>query len=160
MIDTKRCTDRRSLTFENMTAILADIEQFGDAPDAVRAAGNWTPAQIVGHVTFFIDGAIDGLDNLRAPLFIRLFARFAKKAVLRRPFTPGFKLPASMSVAIPDAALSWPDAVASLRRAMARLDAGEKMTRPSPAMGSMTHEQWQQLHCRHAEMHFSFIHRV
>lgn len=159
MIDTKRCTDRRSLTFENMREILADIEQFGDDPDAVRAAGNWTPAQIVRHVALGIDGSIDGI-NFRASWLLRAMGHLAKKSVLRKRMKPGFKLPPNMERAMPAADVSWPDAVASLRRAMARIDAGERMTFPSPAMGSMTHEQWEQFHCRHAEMHFSFIHPV
>ena len=42
---------------------------------------------------------------------------------------------------------------------MARIEGGERMSKPSPVFGPMTHEEWEQLHCRHAELHFSFIHK-
>jgi hypothetical protein len=32
------------------------------------------------------------------------------------------------------------------------------MTATSPVLGRLSHEQWVQFHCRHAEMHFSFMH--
>jgi hypothetical protein len=28
---------------------------------------------------------------------------------------------------------------------------------PSPFLGELTREQWDQLHCRHCELHLSFI---
>ena len=34
----------------------------------------------------------------------------------------------------------------------------QRMKHPSPVLGKLSHEQWEQLHCRHAELHLSFLH--
>ena len=159
--DTRKVAQRRKLQFHTMHEILRDVEQLGavtsETGESICADGNWTPAQIVEHVTFFIDGAIDGFD-FTAPLLIRAFARPFKKRILTKPMKPGIKLPANMSVVLPDPETTWEDAVSALRDAVGRIDSGERMTQPSPLLGAMTHEDWVNLHCRHAEMHLSFMH--
>ncbi len=57
----------------------------------------------------------------------------------------------------PDDDVTWEQAAACLRAALDRLDGGARMTQPSPVFSDLAHEQWEQLHCRHAEMHFSFM---
>jgi hypothetical protein len=132
VVDTKSVEERRALHFRTMEDILEDIEGLGEDESAVRSTGNWTPAQNLWHVTYFIDGSIDGLD-FTAPWFMRVMAKLFKTKILGNPFKPGFKLPQNMASAIPEESVTWPDAVAG-------------------------YEQWEQLHCRHAELHFSFIH--
>ncbi len=160
-IDTRKVAQRRTLQFHTLHEILRDAEQLGavtsETGEAICADGNWTPAQIVEHVTFFIDGAIDGFD-FTAPLIIRIMGKFFRNSILNKPLKPGVKLPASMDVVLPDPQTTWEDAVSALRDAVRRIDSGERMTQPSPLLGAMTHEDWVKLHCRHAEMHFSFMH--
>ena len=160
-IDTRKVAQRRQLQFHTLHEILRDVEQLAavtsETGESICANGNWTPAQIVEHVTFFIDGAIDGFD-FTAPLPFRVLARPFKKRILTKPMKPGIKLPARMNVVLPDPETTWEDAVSALRDAVARIDSGERMTQPSPLLGAMTHEDWVNLHCRHAEMHFSFMH--
>ena len=161
MVDTKRVTERRDLHFDTLAEILRDVEELAavtsETGESICAEGNWTPAQIVEHVTFFVDGAIDGF-SFQAPLILRIIVKFFRKGILTKPMKPGIKLPANMSVVLPDPGTTWDDAVSSLRSAMGRIDAGERMTQPSPLLGAMAHEDWVNLHCRHAEMHFSFMH--
>ena len=71
---------------------------------------------------------------------------------------PGFTLPVNMQAFEPDESVAWADAIEGFRHEMSRLREGARMTRPSPVFGAMSHEQWEQLHCRHAELHLSFIH--
>ncbi len=160
-IDTRKVTPRRKLQFHTLHEILREVEQLGavtsETGESICADGNWTAAQIVEHVTFFIDGAIDGF-SFTAPLLIRVLARPFKKRILTNPMKPGIKLPARMNVVLPDPETTWDDAVSALRDAVARIDNGERMTQPSPLLGAMTHEDWVNLHCRHAEMHLSFMH--
>ncbi len=161
VIDTRKVAQRRKLQFHTLHEILRDVEQLAavtsETGESICADGNWTPAQIVEHVTFFIDGAIDGF-TFTAPLLIRVLARPFKKRILTKPMKPGVKLPARMNVVLPDPQTTWEDAVSALRDTVARIDTGERMTQPSPLLGAMTHEDWVKLHCRHAEMHFSFMH--
>ncbi len=161
MVDTKRVAERRELHFHTLADILRDVEELGavtsETGESVCADGNWTPAQIVEHVTIFLTGAIDGF-SFQAPLVLRIIVKFFRNGILTKPMKPGIKLPANMSVVLPDPETTWDDAVAALRSALARIDAGERMTQPSPLLGAMRHEDWVDLHCRHAEMHFSFMH--
>lgn len=149
-------TDRRTLKFQSMDDLLADIESFQN--DAVDATGGWTPGQIVEHVALIVNDSIDGF-QVTAPLGLRLLAKLIKGRVLTKPFNPGIKLPANMVARYdPPSATTWDNAVANLRRGVERIRNGERMTALSPVFGRFTHEQWVQLHCRHAEMHFSFLH--
>jgi hypothetical protein len=70
---------------------------------------------------------------------------------------PGLKFPRKFAFLAPHAAVTWEDAVEYIGQTIARLRS-DRMTKPSPLLGRLSHEQWVQLHCRHAEMHFSFMH--
>ncbi len=160
-IDTRKVAQRRKLQFHTLHDILRDVEQLAavtsETGEAICADGNWTPAQIVEHVTLFIDGATDGF-GFQVPLIIRIMGKLFRSSMLNKPLKPGIKLPANMDVVLPDPQTTWDDAVSALRDAVARIDSGERMTQPSPLLGAMTHEDWVNLHCRHAEMHLSFMH--
>ncbi len=156
MIETKKVTDRRRLHFTRMSDILADVDAL-DGPD-LRTTGNWTPAQDVAHVATIIRRSLDGFDGLKAPLAVRLLVRLVRNKALREPFKPGIQLPEKFrKVFVPDAATTWQDATSAMRHEIGRIENGERMTVPSPVFGALSHEQWVQLHCRHAELHLSFI---
>jgi hypothetical protein len=153
VVDTKRVTDRRELSFSTMDDLLADVEGLGAEP---MAAGNWTPGQVVEHVTILIESSLDGF-TFKAPLPLRIFARLARGRFLSKTLPAGVKLPANASALMPSDDVTWDDAVARLRRATERIRGGDRMTHPSPLFGALSHEQWVDLHCRHAEMHLSFL---
>ena len=154
MIDTKKVTDRRRLSFRSLDDIQADVEALDGA--AVRTTGNWTAAQIVQHVTDVITLSVDGF-GFRLALPLRVLGRLLRSQALRRPMRPGFNVPAAMRARLPSDQLPFEQAVASFCQAIGRAES-ERMTVASPFLGPMTHEQWVQLHCRHAEMHLSFVH--
>ncbi|MHC5002301.1 MAG: DUF1569 domain-containing protein [Planctomycetota bacterium] len=156
MVKTRKVADRRSLRFGRMSEILADAEQLG-ASESLRSSGNWTPAQNVAHVATVIRGSIDGFEA-SAPWWMRGIGRLIRSRTLNHPMSPGFKVPSNMRSFVPDPSVGWDEALAELRAQIGRLDAGERMTRPSPVFGELSHEEWEQLHCRHAEMHFGFLH--
>ncbi len=155
MIDTRTVTDRRKLAFSSMEDIRADVDALDGR--ALRKCGNWTPAQNVQHIATVIGRSIDGFGGLKAALPLRLIVRLIRGRMLREPFRPGIRLPAKFRVLMPEEIVGWDAAVADLRRQIGRVGNGERMTAPSPVFGSLTHEQWAQLHCRHAELHLSFI---
>ena len=156
MVRTKRVKDRRSLRFGRMQDLLDDLERLGEAP-RIRTSGNWTPGQIVQHVTKLVDGSLDGF-GFRAPLPLRLMGKALRSAALNRPLMAGIRLRGRMKQLEPDPSVTWEQAVADLRRQVERIEQGARMTRNSPFLGELVHEEWEQLHCRHAEMHFSFMH--
>ena len=153
-VQTTRVTDRRSLHFESMAQILADVEALGAAA-SIRATGNWTPAQVVDHLADFMHASLDGMEP--GPVWMRIF-RLLKSSALKTTMRPGFKIPRRFGDLAPDPEVTWAEATGKLQTAIARIDGGERMAAVSPFLGPMTHEEWEQLHCRHAEMHLSFLH--
>ena len=158
-VKTGKVSDRRKLSFTSMAEILGDIEKLNAAEKegkTISATVNWTPAQIIEHVVYFVDCSIDGFE-FKAPLVLRIFGKFARSPILNNPMKPGFKLPATMRMVIASPKSTWQDAVSHARKAILRVEAGKQMTKPSPLLGKMSHQDWVKLHCRHAEMHLSFI---
>lgn len=159
VVRTAKVADRRKLSFTTMAEILGDVEMLDAAVKdgkTISATGNWTPAQIIEHVMYFIDGSMDGFD-FSSPLVIRIIGWIARSHILNNPMKPGFRLPATMKMVVPSPKSIWPDAVSHARKAILRVEAGKYMSKPSPLLGKMAHQDWVKMHCRHAEMHFSFI---
>lgn len=155
MTDTRQVTDRRELHFSSMSDILDDVEYMA-AGDPPGSTGNWTSAQIVRHVGRIIEFSIEGFPVPKAPLPLRIVCRLLRKKLLRDPMKPGVTLPPKFARLLPEDRTTWDEAVDDFRAVMMKLDT-RRMTCPSPIFGKLSHEQWVQVHCRHAELHFSFV---
>ena len=146
---------RRALAYTSLEDILADIETLTAGP--VRSVGNWSAAENVDHVRRLMRYSREG-GSVRLPLPMRLMGRLLKRSVLTKPIKPGFKVPAGAADAFsPDPNITLPDAVAALREEIALASAPGAMCHPSPLVGPLTHDEWTQVHCRHAELHFSHL---
>ncbi len=154
-VDTAKVVARRELHFQSIQDILDDAEAVQAAPK-IETLGNWSAGQIFKHLANTFDMSIDGAE-VQAPLWMRIMARMMKKRAITKPMSPGFKLPQNMAqqVVAPESTTTE-EAVAALRTAVARLQ-GESKREPHPAFGSLTREEWDQLHLRHSEMHLSFL---
>ena len=151
----KQSPKRRALHFNTLDDLIHDAQSIpGQPPDST---GNWSAAQNVEHVALFIDASTDGFPfTLPAPF--RIFGRLMRGRFLNNGFKPGIKPPQKAAAPFtPPSDTTWPDALAHLSTSIANAKQ-KKMTIPSPLFGAMSHEQWEQLHCRHAELHFGFIH--
>ncbi len=147
---------RRQLKFSCQNCIMGDIDKL--ARGRVRSTGNWSPGRIVQHITEMINGSLDGFPpEMKAPIVIRIPARFLKKRMLGRPWQPGIRLPKQFEALLPPGDIEFETARENLRRAVRRLET-EQMQAKSPVFGPMSHQDWMKLHCRHAELHFSFLH--
>jgi len=154
-IRTKDVVDRRHLSFSTMADILADVKSFGDSPPG--ATGNWSAAMNVQHITRTIEGSLDGFGFMVAAP-IRWLLRPFRNRMLTNRIKAGYAIPKAMADRVaPDPDLTWEHAVADLAAVIDRVERGERMTAPSPLLGSLPHEGWMKLHCRHAELHFGFI---
>jgi hypothetical protein len=157
-VKTSKVMDRRQLRFGRMEEILRDAQNLAtNGPEKIRAVGNWTPAQVVYHVAVWVKGSIDGFD-FRAPLLMRVIGRMIKSSALNKPLRPGFKIQGKMQTTAPPEHITWEYALSLLKAQIDRIQRGDRMRVPSPMFGELSHEEWIQLHCRHAEMHFSFLH--
>jgi hypothetical protein len=156
LVDTTKVTARRPLRFVGLDDIVADAEQLGRAGN-VRTVGNWTPGQIFKHVALTMHGCIDGLE-MKVPWLYRLIGRlFIKRRLLTGQMPPGFQLPADTARQIvPPPETTLDEGLQSLRQAVQRLKTDPTRV-PSPFLGPLTEAEWTALHCRHAELHFSFL---
>lgn len=152
-VDTAKVEGRRTLHFNSLDDIAAEIERLNQGK--VRALGNWSPGQILKHLTVPMFWCLDGAP-LKAPWHFRAMSWFFKKRFLRMPMQAGFKLPANFAERLVPGETSWEDGLQVIRTALARMKA-EPQRHPSPFLGEMTREQWEQLHCRHCELHLSFL---
>jgi len=154
MIDTARVTDRRAVRFNAMAEILADAEELDGGP--IITTGNWTAGQILSHIALAINKSIDGFVGRASPE-MRERGRSMKAMALKQGFPPGIAPSEELKAQlISDDPVSWEDGLRELRRAIARAES-EPMTSEQPFFGPMTHTEWEQFHCRHAELHFSFM---
>ncbi len=152
-INSKSVSGRRELSFQSFDDMLADAEALV-ASKSTKTLGNWPLSQLLTHLSSTIVNSIDGF-AVKAPWFIRLIGPFLKSGMLKNKMAPGIQLPKhALAVAFPTAA-SAADALSQLRAAVARTKK-ERMTAPHPAFGKMNHEEWMQLHLRHAELHLSY----
>jgi len=143
--------EKRSLRFETMQDILDDVEMLASGP--VTSLGNWTPAQNIDHLRRVIRISHSGTD-FKMPLPIRLLGKLLKRRFLKSPFKPGFK---TVALFDPPDENTMQQAVVALREEIEAATRPGAMCHPSPLFGPMSHEQWEQLHCRHAELHLGFL---
>lgn len=153
-IDTKNVAGRRVLHFENFDAIAAELDRLAQA-SSLKSLGNWSPGQIFEHLAIVMRQSIDGGPAV-VPWYIRLFFRwFVKKKALRETMKAGFQLPEAAKHLIP-APIDDQNGLKNLKSALARLRK-DPTRAPNIVFGPLTNEEWEKLHCRHCELHLSFV---
>jgi hypothetical protein len=152
-VDTAKVQGRRVLHFNSLEDILADVDRLNQTP--LRALGNWSPGQILKHLSVTMIWCLDGAP-MTAPWYIRLIGWFIKNRFLTKPMSAGFALPADTAKYLIPPDTSWEDGLQALRSAIQRLKT-ESQRFKSPFLGELTREQWDMLHCRHCELHLSFL---
>jgi hypothetical protein len=151
-VNTARVTGRRSLQFQSLDDILADLDSLNAGP--VRSLGNWSPGQNLAHLTILMVGCLDGLE-VETQFLLRTAASLLRGRVLTKPMSPGWKLPPAASVLIPPET-TWTEGLHNMRSALRRMQT-ESHRHAHPVLGTLSVEQWTQLHCRHCELHLSFL---
>ncbi len=147
---------RRKLNFQSLSDVLRDLESL-DSKE-LQILGNWTPGQIYKHLSIPIDGAIDGL-NVTMPRHIRFIAQVLKPLALRMRMPAGFKLPSNAAAVLEPGPTSIEDGLSMLRNSIHRFQTNTHRE-PHPVLGRLTPNQWEQIMCRHCELHLSFIQTV
>lgn len=159
-VDTKTAR-RRPLAFANFDEVSQDLDRLEAAMDAgtLTNTGNWTAGQVFDHTGKFLQFAYDGFPS-KAPPPVRWIARMMLKkraTETEEPLPSGFKLPKQASALLPRDGVTDAEGLAFLRQQVARVHAGEKFTRPSPLLGSLTHDEWLTLQRKHLALHLSFL---
>jgi hypothetical protein len=157
VIDTAKAEGFRALRFSSIDDALAEVERLVEAERAgrLRRVGNWTLGQALGHIASWIDYAYDGYPGAPPPWFIRAVCRMMKQTFVTKPARRGFKIPRIEGGTHGAELLSTDHGADRCRRAFQRLRAAPP-SKPNPVFGPLTHEQWIQLHLRHAELHLGY----
>jgi len=154
-IDTTKVQNRRRLRFNDLDEMMADVEQL--AQGRMRALGNWSPGQVFMHLAIVMNKSIDGFEH-GPPWIIRVLAPLLfKRSILKNGMSAGFVHKGkSAEEMVPPATTTFEEGLDALRRAVIRQKSANYRV-PSPFLGKLTYDEWIQLHCRHAELHLSFL---
>jgi Protein of unknown function (DUF1569) len=155
--DTRPITHRRVLHFNDLNAALADADPLAAAHSQgkLRTLGAWTPGQIFGHLSAWVDYSFDGVP-LKIPFFVRWMLRPMKNRMLYKPMRPGARIPRVSGGTLGREELSFDEGLDRFRRAFTRLKT-ESPRLPHLIFGPLTHDEWINQHLRHAELHLSFM---
>ena len=152
--------ERRLVRFDSSDQLLADVRRLAAAEQegALLASGNWSLGQALGHLAAWMNYGYDGYPPmLRPPWIIKVLSRVTKKKYLANALKPGFRIPGLPTGTVGDEPLPTPEALARFNTAWARLR-NAPPAKPNLLFGVLTHEEWINLHLRHAELHLSFFH--
>lgn len=152
---------RRSLHFQSMAEIQADIDQLLIANDGhIHTIGQLTPAQNIWHIAFFIECSVHGF-SYTFPWPLRLVGRLLRNRMTDKPIPSGIKLPPGMryldKINFPPVDTTLEAALEKFTQAIADASKPGAMCQKSPMFGALTQTQWTRTHCLHADLHFSFL---
>ncbi len=156
-VDTRKA-ERRTLQFANLQEALQDARRVAaaDAQGRLRRTGNWTAGQALNHLASWINFGYDGYPAT-PPWFIRLLGPLMRSRVLKGPVMLGMRMPGVNEGTFATEDMPTEKALAKYEQAVQRLTTAPPST-PNPVFGRMTHQQWMDLHTRHAECHLGFLH--
>lgn len=156
VIDTRKVSGRRQLRFASLDDIRADGERLAQASN-IKTLGNWSPGQVLEHVSIVMDKSMDGFE-FKAPVMLRWMIRLGgfKKKLATTTMPAGFRFRGDAERFLMPRNVDFADGLAHLRASIDRLKR-EPRRFPNPFLGELTVDEWNTLHCRHSEMHFSFL---
>lgn len=159
MIATQKVKTRRKLRFESFDEVVRDAEALAAADQAgtLRAQGNWSLGQALGHLAFWARAPLDGYPDMpEPPWLLRLITPLLKGRFLNKGLPAGGRIPTVPNGTFGTDPMPTEQGLAELREALTRLKS-QAPTRANPFFGHMTHEDWRKLNLRHAELHLSFF---
>jgi hypothetical protein len=157
LVDTGKVTGRRTLRFETIDEMMADVDRLVEAERAGRLErlGNWTLGQTLGHLATWTEYGYIGCP-LNPPFFIKWILRLRKQKFVWEPMRAGVKIPGVKGGTLATDPMTTDEALARLRQVMERLKK-EPPTHPHNIFGQLKHEESIAITLRHAELHLSFL---
>ena len=149
--------ERRELTFQNLDEVVAEAERL--ASGNVRVSGHHSFGQILNHLALSQDVSTGRVVAPPPPFLMKLLMPLMKRMVINsKPLKPGIKLPAKGEAFFwPDKEFDAPSALQYLKEAIDYFK-GNGPLEKHPFFGKLTKQQVEQLECRHAALHLSFVH--
>lgn len=159
-VDTRSVAGRRRLRLAHFDDVRRDLDRLEAAAGegTLRALGNWTPGQVFAHLAAFLSYPYEGYPAQLSspPWLVRAVSRLLKRRFIRRGFPPGVKIPRVEGGTTGAEKVALAEGLGRLRRALDRMER-EAPRAANPVLGPLTHDEWMQLNCRHAELHLSFL---
>jgi hypothetical protein len=156
-VDTGKVLSRRTLRFETIDQMMADVNRLVEAERAgrLKRLGNWTLGQTLGHLAGWAEFGYTG-SPLNPPFFIKWILRLRKQKFIWEPMAAGVKIPGVKGGTLNTEPMSTDEGLARFKRVMERLKK-EPPTHPHNVFGQLTHEEAIAITLRHAELHLSFL---
>ncbi len=156
-VDTGKVAGRRTLRFESIDQVLAEMDRLVEAEKVgrLKRLGNWTLGQTLGHLASWAEYSYTGAP-LNTPFFIKWILRLRKRKFLYEPMRSGLKIPGVKGGTLATEPMPLDEALGRMRRVMDRLKS-EAPNIPHAVFGLLTHEEWIAMHLRHAELHLGFL---
>lgn len=147
---------RRDLSLKSFDEVFADCRRLADV--GYHHAGRWNLGQICQHLAAYMNQSIDGFVD--APPFWMPYA----KPVVRMLYLPkilrgdSFKINAKAPPStLPSTNADDEVRMRELEQAIARVQADDVKFVDSPAVGSLSTEEWRKVHLWHCQHHLSFL---
>src|SRR5262245_61721492 len=139
-IETGKVTGRRTLHFETIDQMMAEVDRLVEAERAghLKRLGNWTFGQILGHLATWAEYGYTG-SPLNPPFFIKWILRLRKHKFIWQPMAAGVKIPGVKGGTLGTEPMSTDEGLARFRRVMERLKK-EPPTHPHNVFGQLKHE--------------------
>jgi hypothetical protein len=143
---------RRSLDFGSFDALRAEVLRLRVVP--YTRAGAWSLGQNCEHIAKMMDQSIDGFEA-KLPWIVRAGGPLVKWWLFRsRRMPSGVKAPPSF---MPGDEVADDAGADRLLAALDRYTSYSGPMQPSPLLGAVSREEWDQIHLIHASHHLSFI---
>lgn len=143
----------QELALPNFDAVLAKVDRLQRS--GYTAKGRWNLGQICDHLSFFIEGTLDG-HSYKAPWLLKvLVGRMVLKRILsQKKMKAGVLTPQKP---LPDPSIDQAASIARFKHAVKRLNEHTGAMHDSPFFGHLTPEQWRELHLIHANHHLAYL---
>jgi hypothetical protein len=143
----------RKLEFRTCNEVAAELDRLHAG--GYEKAGNWELAQVCDHLTYFIQGSLEGF-TFRVPWLLKvLFGRLVLRRILsQRRMKAGVFTPQNP---LPQPGGDEAAAAARLKQVLQKLEAHQGELQPSPFFGYLTPQQWRELHLIHCAHHLGFL---
>ncbi len=149
--------ERRDLKFESIDEVIAEVDRL--ASGEVRTTGKHSFGKILNHLALSQDVATGRATAPPPPVFMRLMMPLMRRMIINaKPLKPGIKLPAKGE------AFFWPDQEFDVPSTLTHFKESAEHFKNNgplevhPFFGKLTREENEQLTCRHAALHLSFVH--
>jgi uncharacterized protein DUF1569 len=145
--------NQRQLQFTDFAQVQAEVDRLHRV--GYERLGQWDLAQICDHLSYFIEGSLDGF-TFRVPWLLKaLLGRLVLRRILKQQrMKPGVPTPQRP---LPAAGGDEQAAVQRLKQVLGRLAAHQGDLHPSPFFGYLTPQEWRMLHLTHCSHHLGFL---